>query len=533
MEKCSVFIYVHEVIMKRLFVSILSVSMFFISCATPPKAVNSEKYGQDAPPVWMPLTQIEFDTLKMAISGLDEETKFKLALFFTGNTREKGEVEALFDDYKKFVTHCDKELSSITDLHEKGKKLHELFFKEYIHTQRAEGYQSSGIAGLILKKEYDINSAAMLFSIISERYGFAPQLILTKGDQSVIVSKRTNLSMKVISGQIYLTLHHPELSNPVNVFVTWHNGYDLQLDMDFFKQLQKNNPETVKNAQIEHKRYTEGRKVSLNEALLLQYKIDKAYEVVDLDFAPGIRRSEMAALLTDSCEVLIDRIWAWRDIYSILFSVWKNGEILPFIELIQPELERTRINCDKDAEFKKVAGSFYLFSAAEYARSVNGLKMKESIQNGYKYIDTTSENYNADKSWLINSVHQYLGNVIKTGTIDSQVGYINEIIELIPEHNTKIEVAASFYYHAGTYYFNKSDFWKSAQFYNSCNKLGENEYKKICEDNGAVSYLNYAVSALNNGKCSKAKNGKNECFNKFPDSESCKKTQKLVEDNCK
>lgn len=519
--------------MKELIFAILSVFMFFVSCATPPKAVNAEKYGHDSPPVWMPLTQIEFDTLKKAGEGLDEETKFKLALFFTGDTREKEEVDVCINNYKDFLSRCDKELSAITDVFEKGKKLHELFFREYIHKYREDGYQSSGIAGLILKKEYDSNTASMLFSIISERYGFNPQFTLTEGDQSTITSKRTSLSMKVINGQIYLTLKHPELSNPVNVFVTWKNGYDLKLDMNFFNQLQKDNPKTAKSAQIEHKRYTEGKQVSFNEALLLQYKIDKAYEIVDLDFAPGIRRTEMAALLTDSCEILIDRAWVWRDIYAILYSVWKKGEILPFIELIQTELERTRITCDKEAEFKKVAGSFYLFSATEYARSVNGLKMKESIQNGYKYIDTASENYDSDKSWLMNSVHEYLNNVIKTGVIDSQVDYINEIIESIPEYNTKIAVAASFYYHAGTYYFNKNDFWRSGQFYNSCNKLGENEYKKICENNGAISYLNYAVSSLNNSKCSKAKNGKDECFKKFPDSESCKKVQKLVEDNCK
>ena len=519
--------------MRFLSATLIILSLSFFSCATPPKAVNAEKYGINAPKIWMPLTQAEVDVLNQASAGLNEEVRFKLALFFTGDTREKEEVEACFNNYKDFASRCDKELSGIADVKEKGKKLHELCFKEFIIKPRAEGYQSSGTAGLILKKEYDSNTATLLFSILSERYGFIPEILLTDGDIETITSKRTNLSMKVISGRLYLSLKHPELSEPVKIFTVWKDGYDLKIDMDFFNELQKNNPGTVKSADIEFKRYNKGEKVSLNEALLFQYKIDKAYEVVDLEFAPGYRRTEMAATLTDSCEILIDRTWVWRNIYSFLHDKWKNGELMPFIELIQNELERTRSLCEKEPGFIEIAGSLYLYSAFEYANAVNGAKMKETIRNAYKYIDTASKDYKNEKSWLVGSVHDYLNNVIKTNVIDAEVDNVNEIIESIPEHSTKVEVAASFYYHAGQYYFEKNDFWKAGQFFSNCTGVGENEYKKTCEPNGAVSFYNYAVNMLNENNCTKAKNGKDKCFEKFPGADSCNKTKELVEANCK
>ncbi|HRZ80109.1 MAG TPA: hypothetical protein P5044_08885, partial [bacterium] len=480
-----------------------------------------------------PLTQAEVDILKEAGSGLSEETKFKLALFFTGNTREQAEVDSAMTVYRNFAQKCDQELSKISDIKEKGRKLHGLFFSEFIKKQRMEGYQSSGISGLLIKKEYDGNTANLLFSILSERYGFIPEMLLTEGDVAQITSKKTNLSMKILTGRVYLTLRHPDMPEPVSIFTTWENGYDLKIDRDFFENLQKNNPDTAKSADIEFKRYNNGIKASLNETLMLQYKIDKAYEVLDLEFAPGYRRTEMAAQLTDSCEVLIDRAWVWRDIYGFLFPVWKKGEIKPFIDFIQPGLENTRQKCENDSKFKQVAGNLYLFSASEYAKAVDGIRMKKTIKNAYKYIDTASKDYQNDKNWLVGSVHEYLNNVIKKDVIDKEVDNINEIIGSIPEHGTKVEVAASFYYHAGQYYFSKSDFWKAAQFYSNCTGVGENEYKKTCGPNGAVSFYNYAVSSLNENNCTKAENGKDKCFEKFPGDDYCNKTKELVESNCK
>jgi len=337
--------------------------------------------------------------------------------------------------------------------------------------------------------------------------------------------------MSVFNGTIYTTLSHPDLENSINIYVNWERGFDITIDKDFFVKLVKDNAH-IKDADLEYKRYKEAKKYDLNEMLIRQYKIDKAYEVVDLEFAPGFRRTEMAAQLTDSCEVLIDRAWVWREIYSLLHSVWEEGEMLPFIELIEVELERTRKLCETDKMFKKVAGSLYLFSATEYAKSGNGEKLKAAIAKAYSFIDIQDKNYKNSRSWLVNSVHNYMDFVIEKGLIEKEVDNVNVIINSIPDNKTKKEVLAVFYYHAGQSFFKKEDYWKAGYFNSKCAQIKESKYLKTCVGNGAVSYLNYSIYALNDGKCSKAKKGLKSCNEKFPNSEICKKIADLVEDNC-
>ena len=506
--------------------------LVFSSCATPPKAVNKEAYGTQAPEIWMPLNQFEYDTFNKAKKGLDEETKFKLALFFTGDSRSQEEFTATWNNYQNFIKKCDQGTSSVQDIKEKGKIIHKLFVEIFIKNHRERGYQSKGIGGLILSQEYDMNTSALLFGLVAEKYGFSVKYFITKGDKDVITSKRTKLSMEMITGSIYTQISHPDLENPVNVYVNWETGYNITLDKDFFIKLKKDNPDIIKDADLEYKRYQEAKVYSLNEMLIRQYKIDKAYEVVDLDFAPGFRRTEMAAQLTNSCEILIDRAWGWQEMYYLLHKMWKEGENLPFVDLIQNELERTRTLCEKDESFKRVAGSLYLYSAQEYAQNGNGEKLKTAIANAYKYIDTKADDYENHKSWLIHSVHNYLDKIIEKGLIDQEVDNVNIIIHSIPDVKTQKAVLASFYYHAGQSFFKKEDYWKAGYFYKKCSEFDEGNYKKTCVGNGAISYLNYAVGGLNNGKCSKAKKGLKSCNEKFPESEYCKEIQKLVESNC-
>lgn len=505
--------------------------LLFSSCATPPKAVNKEKYGVDAPEIWMPLNEYEYETFSKAKKELDETTKFKLALFFTGNSRSREEFTASWNNYQNFIKKCENSIASAKDIKEKGKIIHKLFFETFMKNPRPEGYQSKGIGGLILSNEYDSNTSSLLFGLTAEKFGFSVEYALAEGDKDRITSKRTGLSMDVFTGTIYTTVSHADLESPVNVYVNWSNGFDVVTDKEFFIKLKKDNPH-INDADLEYKRFKEAKKYSLNEMLLRQYKIDKAYEIVDLDFAPGLRRTEMAAQLTDSCDVLIDRVWAWREMYHLLHNMWQEGENLPFIDLISKELERTRSLCDKEPNFKKIAGSLYLYSAQEYSHIADGKNLKTAIANAYKYIDTEAENYKILKSWLINSVHTYLDKIIERGLIEQEVDNVNIIIHSIPDVKTQKAVLASFYFHAGQSFFGKEDFWKAAQFYKKCSEFDEGNYKKTCLGNGAVSYLNYAVTSINNSKCSKAKKGLKKCNENFSGSEYCKDIESLVKKNC-
>ena len=120
----------------------------------------------------------------------------------------------------------------------------------------------------------------------------------------------------------------------------------------------------------------------------------------DLEWAPGYRRNEIAAHLTDSCEVLIDRAWVWRDIYAIYFALWKKGEILSFFELIQPELDRTVDLCSSNERFRKIAGKLHLYAAREYAVNGRGDQLKKEIKKAFTYLDPASKNYSVIKAGL-------------------------------------------------------------------------------------------------------------------------------------
>ncbi|HQI05815.1 MAG TPA: hypothetical protein PL195_11210, partial [bacterium] len=151
------------------------------------RSVNTEKYGENAPKVWTPLTQIEMGALIKAKMDPDNESQMVLSLFFTGDIREGEEIGASIGAYRTFIELCDTELAKIKDAKEKGKKLHELFFKQFIGSPRKKDAPSSGIFGLLTKKEYDANTAALLFAIIAQKYGFTSEISFTKGIVEEIV----------------------------------------------------------------------------------------------------------------------------------------------------------------------------------------------------------------------------------------------------------------------------------------------------------------------------------------------------------
>ena len=55
---------------------------------------------------------------------------------------------------------------------------------------------------------------------------------------------------------------------------------DVKQNMDFFRKLFKSNPDKEGSPEVDFKRYQERKLYTLDEALMLEYKIDKAYEVV-------------------------------------------------------------------------------------------------------------------------------------------------------------------------------------------------------------------------------------------------------------
>ena len=246
---------------------------------------------------------------------------------------------------------------------------------------------------------FDINSAAILFAITAEHFGFSSKILVTKGEKNTITSDKTNLSLEVLSGDIYLQLEENGLSATIIIKPTWKNGFNIQPDAPFFVQFIKNNPTRKTTPEIELERYNKRKTFSLFDALMLEYKIDKAYEIVDLEFAKNIRRNEMAAQLTDSCEILIDRAWGWRNIYASYAIDWNAGEILPFIELIQEELNRTTKLCDKEKRFIKIAGLLHLYAAREYALNGKGLALKNEIKQAVTYLDTQAKEYKFNRQY--------------------------------------------------------------------------------------------------------------------------------------
>jgi len=512
---------------------------FLVSCAAVQNTVkivktgNAEKYGESAPKIWTPLTQVEMETLVKAKNALDNETQLVLALFFTGTTREKSEVDSSLAVYRNFIAICDKELGVISDTKEKGRKLHELFFKQFIGSFRKQDSVSSGIAGLLLKREYDTNTASLLFALVAEKYGFSADISVTEDDVSEIRSAKTGLSIEIYSGKSYLTLKHKEMFSAIQVLPFLKNGYDPYINMEFFENLHKSNPAEFAEPEVEFKKYYKRKILSFKEDIFLQYKIDKGNESFDAELSPFQRRVEMAATLSDSCEVLIDRIRAWRNIHTFILQRKKTGELLSFIDTINTELDRTGKICKDEPGFTETSWDLFLFSAFEYANAVQGAGMEITIRNAYNFLSTTSENYDKKKILLAGAINLYMNQVIKTGLIEKELEYVTGIIDAIPDNRTRMEVSSSFHYKAGEYYFNTKDHWRSGQFYADCAFIENNPYKKICIQKGVEELYKYAEKSLENKICATASDARDKCLEKIHDKEACAKITQLVNNTCK
>ena len=496
------------------------------------KPENIKKYGENAPRIWTELTQIEMETVIKAKSSTDNETLLVLALLMTGNTRERSEIDAALSIYRNFTAVCDKELTSITDAKEKGKKLHELFFRQFIGSFRKQGSVSSGVAGLLLKREYDTNTASLLFAVAAEKYGFSPIISVTEGDITKITGSRTGLSIDVFSGKSYLELKHKDLFSAIIVLPFLEKGYDPYINIDFFDNLHKSDPAVFGDPAIEFKQYYRKKTFTLQEALLFQYKAGNG-ESFETEKSPFNRRVEMAAILTDSCDVLMDRVWAWRNIHAFILERKKSGELLSFVDTISPELDRTGRLCGDDSRFEQSAWDLFLFSAFEYGNAVNGAGMKITVKNAYGFLSTSSKDYDKKRMLLAGSIHLYMDQVIKTGVIEKELEHVVGIIDAIPENRTRMEVSSSFYYKAGEYYFNKKDHWRAGQFYADCAFIDGNPYKKICIQKGVEELYKYAEKSLENKICAKASDARDKCLEKIHDKEACAKITQLVDNTCK
>ncbi|HRZ79855.1 MAG TPA: hypothetical protein P5044_07605 [bacterium] len=518
-----------------LFISILFTAVF-VSCATASNKIaviekpeNIKKYGENAPRIWSELTQAEMETVIKAKTATDNETLLVLALLMTGSTRERPEIDAALSVYRNFTAICDKELNSIADAKEKGRKLHELFFRQFIGTFKKNG---TGVAGLLLKKEFDTNTASLLFAVAAEKYGFSPKISVTEEDSTKITSSKTGLTVNVFSGKSYLELKHKDLFSSVIVLPFIEKGYDPYINMDFFENLQKSGLAGFEDAAVEFKEYYRKKPFSLQEALLLQYKADNG-DSFETEISPFNRRVEMAAVLTDSCDVLMDRVWAWRNIHAFILERKKSGELLSFVDTISPELDRTGRLCGDDSRFAQSAWDLFLFSAFEYGNAVNGAGMKTAVRNAYSFLSTTSKDYDKKRMLLAGSIHYYMNQVIKNDVIEEQLEHAVSVIDAIPENRTRMEVGSSFYYQAGEHYFKKKDHWRAGQFYAECAFIDGNPYKKICISKGADELYQYAVDSIEKNICATASDAVEKCFEKIQDKPSCSKIKDTYDNACK
>lgn len=496
------------------------------------RSVNAQKYGDEAPKVWTPLTPIEMGVLIKAKTEFDDETKMVLTLFLTSDVREGEEIGAAVNAYREFIALCDKELSTIKDAKEKGKKLHALFFKQFIGSFRKKGSGNSGIAELILKKEFDTGTASMLFAIIAQKYGFSPQISFTKSGDREIRNSNTGLSINISSGKAYLALKHPDMYSLVQVFPFLENGYDPYVNLGFFENLKKLFPDEFEDPGTEFKKYYKRESVFFEEKLLLQYKIDRINESTDTEDAPIHRRIEMAALLTDSCEILLDRVLAWRNIYTFILGKKIPGEMLVFIDTIQNELGRTADLCGNETGFDELAWELFLFSSFEYANSLDGKKLKDALIKGYQFLSTSAKNYENKKAFLANALNYYLNKVIQTGVIEKELENVKSAIGAIPVTETRTEAASSFYYKAGEYFLAQKDLWRAGSFYAECAFVYGGEHQKTCIQKGVDTLYKYALNCVNRGVCATASDARNKCLEKMPDKNECKKITDLYDQKC-
>jgi len=514
--------------MKRTLLLTAISTVLIIACSTASNLVESplipynvEKYGENAPKIWTPLNQKEMETLIKAKENFDDEAKILLSIFLTGDLKQQEAIEAALNVYRKFIQLCDKELASISDAKEKGKKLHELFFKQFIGKPRKKGAPSTGIPGILLIKEYDTNSANLLFAIIAEKYGFSAEIAVVEGDVAEIKGKSIGQSISVIYGKSYLTLKHKEMFSAVNIFPFLENGYDFYINMGVFDDLHKSKPDLFDNPTVELQKYYKKSPSTLNEVILLQYKKDKAAEIIESESALVLKRIEMAAHLTDLCEVLLDRLWAWRNYHFFILERNIPGELLSFIETINEELHRTDEHCSNLSGFEEGAWDFYLFSAFEYANAVKGAKMKPNIVKGYKYLPPITDNYENKKNLLSRALYHYVKLVIERKMIESELTNVANIIEIIPVEQTRIDVAATFYHDGGEFYLQMKNYWEAGKFFAECAFAGESRFKRICVNKGVAALYQYASISLDKGVCATAADARDKCLEKISDKKAC------------
>jgi TolA-binding protein len=216
---------------------------------------------------------------------------------------------------------------------------------------------------------------------------------------------------------------------------------------------------------------------------------------------------------------------------SLQRYLWQYPNPVP--ELIQKELNRTTKLCNKEKRFIKIAGILHLYAAREYALNGKGIALKNEIQKAVTYLDKNAKEYENNRKLLINALHTYLNKMVKSGAFKAEVENINGIISSIPDRKLQFEVAATFYYHAGQFFFSQSQFQSSSEFFDRCVKMGESQFKKVCEKNASIAYLNQTAIAVNNNKCTTAKNSVKQCKEHYPDAEACKQAEKMVNENCK
>ncbi len=524
----------------RFFVTAMTI-LIIVSCSTASNAViippvvppNVERYGDDAPKVWTALNEIEMQSLIRAKNNLDDEAKLLLSIFLTSDFRDPEPINACLNVYRKFVAKTDKELEKISGVREKGEKLHELFFKQFINKPRGKGSRSSGIPGVLLLKEYDVNTANFLFAIIAERYGFSSVFSFVEGDKTEIVSNQTKLKMSVITGKSYLSINHDELFSPIAVVPFLKNGYELFINMGFFGEIHESHPEFFEDAATELRRYYKKVDIPFEDALFLQYKIDKAEENINSIDAPIHRRVEMAALFTDSCEVLIDRVWGWRNMYPMLMKKDVPGKLIAFVDNIREEFERTEELCGNEARFVEAAWDLYLFSSFEFANFADGEKMKRNIKQAYYHLSPIAEDYGRKKLFLTRAVYQYINLTVQSGLIMRELENVKKIVDIIPENDKRTEMAASFYFQAGEYYLERNDMWMAGQFYADCAAQEHKKYQHQCLQKGLSSLYSYAQISIKNGRCALAADARDVCLNKMPNKDVCNLIVNLHSKNCR
>jgi hypothetical protein len=494
--------------------------------------VNVERYGEDAPAIWTPLNKIEMDSIIKAQNNFDHEAKLLLSIFLTSNFRDSEPVNACLNVYRKFIAKCDKELSEISDPKEKAEKLHQLFFKEFIKTPREKNGVGSGMAGILLIKEYDVNTANLLFGIIAAKYGYSIEMSFAETEANELKSS-TGLIMNGFSGKSYLTLKHEKLYSGITLIPYLEKGFDVYINLGFFDELHKSHGTLFDSASVELQRFYKKKDFDLRNMLFLSYKINKVNEEIDSEHASIHRRVEMAALFSDSCDILIDRLWVWRNIYPILMKKDIPGELTAFVKTINSELQRTEKICGDELEFAGFAWDLFLFSSFEFANVVDGENMKKNVINAYKYLSPAAVDYEKKKHFLTRSIYHYIDEVVKNNLINREFQNAKEIIDAILENDIRNEVFSYFYSKLGEYYLNRKDYWRAGQYYTECAFHEHRKYQHQCTQKGLNALHTYAESCIKNGVCATAADARDLCLEKMPNKDVCRLIENLYNKNCK